>query len=76
MHICKLEHILTEGQLTVLGEVLAEALETGVETLRLHEQDNPLGEFPNNVEAYVALIEVQKQRMKALQEMFNLVEGG
>lgn len=75
-YFCKLEHILTEDQLMVLGEVLAEALETGAETLRLHEQDNPLGDFPDNVESYLALLNVQKKRMKALQEMYNLVEGG
>lgn len=76
MHFCKLEHILTDDQLTILGEVLAEAIEVGTETLRLHEQDNPLGEFPQNVETYLALIDVQKRRMNALQEMYTLVEGG
>ncbi len=77
MHICRLTDVFSVGELQVLQEVADEKLQEALETLKLHEQDDPSlhnDTLTEGVERYLTLIRMTKERIDVLQRLLNRIE--
>lgn len=78
MHTCKLNDVFSEWDLEILHEVADEKLQEALETLKLHEQDDPSLDndtLAEGVERYLEHIRMTKERIDVLQRLLNRIEG-